>query len=299
MSNSSTVPSGACPPTFTGGILERSGGLLNPGKFVHRLRRAVLQSTARVSEGTHVDSIESRADGVFVTTRGARVHAAKALIATNAYSRDLPSAPRRMVAPLWVTLAETEPIGTERLLETGWTSRSGVYTQHVILESYRPTAEGSVVFGTRQVQVPSGRLDGRRPDPRVLADLIRGFYDRFPSLADVSVRRTWGGWIAMTPSWLPVVGEAAPNTLYLGGYNGHGLAQGPYLGTLVADVLAGGAAPRRSRGLVAPASSVRSCTALLVTRLESGVGVRSGLRPHDGRSRGRRRCAGRLRAASY
>ena len=43
----------------------------------------------------------------------------------------------------------------------------------------------------------------------------------------------------MTPSWLPVVGEAAPNTLYLAGYNGHGLAQGPYLGTLVADVLAG------------------------------------------------------------
>jgi glycine/D-amino acid oxidase-like deaminating enzyme len=234
-------PEWGLPATFTGGILERSGGLLNPGKFVRGLRHAVLRSRARVSERTHVESIESRADGVEVrTTHGARVRASKALIATNAYSRDLPSAPRRLVAPLWVTLAETEPIGRERLLETGWTSGSGLYTQHVVLESYRPTVEGTVVFGTRQVQVPKGRLGGRRPDPRILADLIRGLCDRFPSLEDVSVRRTWGGWIAMTPSWLPVAGEAAPNTLYLAGYNGHGLAQGPYLGTLVADVLAGG-----------------------------------------------------------
>jgi glycine/D-amino acid oxidase-like deaminating enzyme len=227
------------PATFSGGILERSGGLLDPGKFVHGLRRAVLQSTARVSEGSPVESIESRRDGVIVTTGGARVHAAKALIATNAYSRDLRSAPPRMVAPIWVTLAETEAIGTERLIETGWTSRSGVYTQHVILENYRPTARGTLVFGTRQVQASRGRLDRRRPEPRVLADLIRGFHARFPSLGDVSIRRTWGGWIAMTPSWLPVAGQAAPNILYVAGYNGHGLAQGPYLGTLVADVLAG------------------------------------------------------------
>jgi glycine/D-amino acid oxidase-like deaminating enzyme len=232
-------PAWGLPVTFSGGILERSGGLLNPGKFVSGLRRAVLQSTVRVSEASPVESIESRSDGVIVTSNGARVHAAKALIATNAFSRDLRSAPPRMVAPVWVTLAETEPVETERVLETGWTSRSGVYTQHVILESYRPTAEGTLVFGTRQVQASRGPVTDRRPEPRVLADLIRGFHSRFPSLGDVSIRRTWGGWIAMTPSWLPVVGEAAPNTYYLAGYNGHGLAQAPYLGTLVADVLAG------------------------------------------------------------
>jgi len=43
----------------------------------------------------------------------------------------------------------------------------------------------------------------------------------------------------MTPSWLPVVGEAAPNILYCLGYNGHGLAQAPYLGSLLADRLGG------------------------------------------------------------
>jgi glycine/D-amino acid oxidase-like deaminating enzyme len=77
-----------------------------------------------------------------------------------------------------------------------------------------------------------------RPDPPIVADLIRGFHDRFPSLSAISARRAWGGWIAMTPSWLPVVGEAAPGIFYSVGYNGHGLAQAPYLGALIADRLA-------------------------------------------------------------
>ncbi len=51
-------------------------------------------------------------------------------------SGELPFAPPRVVAPLWVTLAETEPIAAERLAKTGWTSRAGIYTQHLVLESY-------------------------------------------------------------------------------------------------------------------------------------------------------------------
>ena len=43
----------------------------------------------------------------------------------------------------------------------------------------------------------------------------------------------------MTPSWLPVAGEAKRGVAYAVGYNGHGIAQAPYLGTLMADRLAG------------------------------------------------------------
>ncbi|WP_051400228.1 FAD-dependent oxidoreductase [Haloechinothrix halophila] len=70
-------------------------------------------------------------------------------------------------------------------------------------------------------------------------DIARGFHTRFPSLRDVALERAWGGWIAMTPPWLPVAGEAAKNVFYTIGCNGHGLAQAPYLGTLLGDRLAG------------------------------------------------------------
>ncbi|GAA3168309.1 hypothetical protein GCM10017688_15880 [Streptomyces ramulosus] len=42
---------------------------------------------------------------------------------------------------------------------------------------------------------------------------------------DVAIERAWGGWIAMTPSWLPVAGEATRHVSYLIACNGHGLAQ--------------------------------------------------------------------------
>ena len=227
------------PHAFLGGILERAGGILNPGLFARGLREALRNSGARVFERSSVQAVEPDGARVVVSVPGGRVRAGRVVLATNAYTRDLPFAPRRVVAPLWVTLAETERIEPERLDATGWTSRTGLYTQHIILESYRPTARGTVVFGSRLPQPPRGALGAREPEPKVVADLVRGFHERFPSLRDIAPQRAWGGWIAMTPSWLPVAGEAAPNVFYAVGYNGHGLAQAPYLGTLLADRLAG------------------------------------------------------------
>ena len=195
------------------------------------------------------------------------------LLATNAYSRDLAIAPRRLATPLWVSEVETEPFAPERVDEIGWTSRAGIATLHALLENYRLTARNTIVFGTRNVQPARGSMRGRRPDPQVVADLVRGFRERFPSLRDVAPRRAWGGWIAVTPSWLPVAGEIGPRVLYGIGCNGHGLAQAPYLGTLLADRLAGDqvhddlravwrARPRFAPALLASAPATRAAWTL-------------------------------------
>lgn len=231
------------PDRFLGGIHEKVGGVLNPGHLMRGLREVLRRSSARVYERTAVHAVEPAPGAITLHTPAARVQAGRVVLATNAFTRDLRFAPRRIVRPLWVTLAETEPIDADRLAETGWTSRAGIYTQHLILESFRPTKRGTIVFGTRQVQTARERpLAPRTPDTTVVDDIARGFRDRFPSLRDVSVCRTWGGWIAMTPSWLPVVGEATPNVFYAVGYNGHGLAQAPYVGKLLADRLVEGKA---------------------------------------------------------
>lgn len=227
------------PSSFLGGILERSGGTLNPGKFARDVRLALTASGARVFEQAPVETMESTDRSAILTTPCGSVDASQVLLATNAYTRDQSFGPKGFVAPLWVTMAETEPLDPERLMECGWTSRSGVYTQHLVLENYRPTVRDTIVFGTRLVQAPDGALSDRHSEKRVVDDLTRGFHDRFPSLRDVSVARVWGGWIAMTSSWLPIVGRLGPNVFYLLGYNGHGLAQAPYLGTLLADHIAG------------------------------------------------------------
>ncbi|MER5390893.1 FAD-binding oxidoreductase [Saccharopolyspora sp. NPDC002686] len=227
------------PGTFLAGLFEPLGGLLNPGKFALGLREALLESGARVFERTPVRTVEPTSAGVVVNVPGGHVRAERVVLATNAYSRELAVAPKRLANPVWVRMVETDPIDSARLEATGWRSRSGIVTKHNIMESYRLTPRGTIVFGVRRLSAGRGALESRTPDPAAVADLARGFRTRFPSLRDVALDRTWGGWIAMTSPWLPVAGEATKNVSYLIGCNGHGLAQAPYLGTLLADRLAG------------------------------------------------------------
>ncbi|MEU9294380.1 FAD-binding oxidoreductase [Streptomyces sp. NPDC048266] len=227
------------PDSFLGGVYERAGGLLNPGAFAFGIREALLRSGARVFEGTPVQAVDPEGAQVVVRTAGGHVRAERVVLATNAYSRALAATPSRLAAPVFVSLVESEPIEPGRLEATGWTSGAGIATQHNLMESYRPTPRGTVVFGVRRLQPGRGAVREREPDTVVVTDLARGFHARFPSLRDIAPQRAWGGWVALTPSWLPVAGEAVRNVFYVIGCNGHGLAQAPYLGTLLADRLAG------------------------------------------------------------
>ena len=81
--------------------------------------------------------------------------------------------------------------------------------------------------------------DSRLPDQAVVNDLVRGLRDHFPTLHAIAPTRAWGGCIGMTPSNMAVAGTASPRIHYSIAGNGHGLPQAPYLGSLVADHLAG------------------------------------------------------------
>lgn len=229
------------PAAFLGGMFEKVGGLLNPGKYALGVRQALVDAGARVFERTPVGAVDTSRSGVTVGAPGGRVRAERVLLMTNARSKDLNAVPRRLATPVWTSLVETEPIPGERLDEIGWTSRMGIVTQHMLLENYRLTPRNTIVFGTRQLETARGALGARPASPAVVADLLRGFRQRFPTLSDVAPERAWGGWIGMATSWLPTAGETDRRVLYALGCNGHGLAQAPYLGHLLADRLAGDA----------------------------------------------------------
>nr|WP_222131962.1 FAD-dependent oxidoreductase [Pseudonocardia sp. C8] len=230
------------PPTFLGGLHEPTGGSLNPGKFSLGVRRAVIRAGVRVFEKTTVESVEDHGGGVVVSTPAGRVRADRAVLATNAHARELAIAPRRLAAPIWVSLVETAPIDPERLAATGWTSRSGIVTTHNIMQNFRVTRRNTIVSGVRRLESGGGRraLPARTSDPAVVADITGGLHARFPSLRDVPLERTWGGWIAMTPSMQQIAGQTTRNVTYLCACNGHGLAQAPYVGSMLADRIAGG-----------------------------------------------------------
>ena len=107
-------------------------GLLDPGRYVRGLRRAVIAAGAQLLERSPVTRVEPGPTIVAHTEHG-RVRARHLVVATNAYSSELrtkvPS-----VARIQVQLFRTAPLSPAQLASLQWGSRAGVYTAHEILE---------------------------------------------------------------------------------------------------------------------------------------------------------------------
>jgi len=231
------------PRAFLFGVLEERGGTLHPGKYVMALRDAALAAGVRLFERTHVVQLE---DGkpVRVRTDRGRLTADRAVIATNAYTPAL-GWKTRSLAPLRVSLFETEPLDPGQLAVLGWRNREGVYTAHEILESYRLTVRGTIVGGSKMVRYAWGNALPNGYDPDAFRFIERGFNDRFPDLGKVKIATFWGGWIGLTLDFLPLIGTAGAhaNVHYGLGYAGHGVAQATFMGSLLAERVQGRAHP--------------------------------------------------------
>jgi glycine/D-amino acid oxidase-like deaminating enzyme len=68
------------------------------------------------------------------------------------------------------------------------------------------------------------------------------FYQLFPHLAGLGLKRRWAGRIDMTPDLLPIMDKFdSPAGLYVGaGFSGHGFALGPVTGRLLSELIAEG-----------------------------------------------------------
>ena len=221
------------------GFLEERGGVLHPGRYVRALREAAIGAGAHVLESTPVEAVAEGAAVRVETPRGS-ASAPVCVLATNAYTPRL-GLLRSAIAPLQVSLFATAPLTAEQRERVGWEGGEGIYTAHEILESFRLTADGRVVGGSRHVRWSYGGRPLPDRDPAAEAGLESMLRARFPELTDLAVERCWSGPIAMTLDFLPAIGRAGRhgNLLFAIGYNGHGIAQASYAGALVARMALG------------------------------------------------------------
>ncbi|MCA9649608.1 MAG: FAD-dependent oxidoreductase [Myxococcales bacterium] len=258
------------PPCFVLGFHEPSGGLLDPGRYVRGLRRAVIAAGAQLLERSPVTRVEPGPTIVAHTEHG-RVRARHLVVATNAYSSELrtkvPS-----VARIQVQLFRTAPLSPAQLASLQWGSRAGVYTAHEILESYRLTADQRIVGGSKFIRYGFGGRALPDVDPEVARRLEATFRARFPSLLEVPVTDHWGGPTGFALDFLPRVGRTGRhgNVLYAIGWAGHGVAQASYAGEMLADLLlereGPGAALWGRRGLPMPPEPLRWLVSQALTR---------------------------------
>jgi gamma-glutamylputrescine oxidase len=217
-------------------------GILDPGRLVAGLSAAVKRRGGQIIEGARVQSITRGAPVELCLADGRRLVAGHVVVAASGYASTLNLQPGRLV-PLHLRVLLTEPLDPAQLESLGWWNREGVIDSRRLFHYFRLTDDNRILFGGGQPRyVWGGRLDDRPAEGRDLERLAEAFRQRFPTLRDLAIARSWTGVIAYTLDALPVIAPAPgyERVVFVGGWCGHGIALGVSSGRWVQELIATG-----------------------------------------------------------
>ncbi|MDZ4298313.1 MAG: FAD-binding oxidoreductase [Moraxellaceae bacterium] len=224
------------PKAFDIGVLDPRGGHLDPGKYVMGLRMAAIAAGVRIYENTRVVGINEATTPVVITTERGSVRAEKVIVATNGYTPVTLGLLKEKIIPIRVSLFRTARLTQQQLEALGWSGREGIITAHKSIEHYRLTSDNRILGGSKYAKYSYGSKLAEGYQPMVFSSFMNLLRERFPEIPDVKIESFWGGWIGMTPDFLPLsFSNSRSNVFYGMGYNGHGIAHATYNGQLLAD----------------------------------------------------------------
>ena len=215
---------------YLGGLIDPRSGHLHPLKFTQGVARAAETAGADIFENSRLLRYEDGPEVTVHTAHGA-VRCAHLVLCGNAYIGAVAPALARRILGVGTYIIATEPLGEQRMRAL-LPSNAAIADINWILDYFRSTADYRLLFG--------GRVSYSAVQPPRLADSMRKRMLRiFPSLADVKVAYTWGGYLDITMSRAPNFGRLAPNVFYMQGFSGHGMSLTGLAGKLVAEAVAG------------------------------------------------------------
>jgi glycine/D-amino acid oxidase-like deaminating enzyme len=130
-----------------------------------------------------------------------------------------------------------------------WKNRK-LFRFHVGRPLWRDLARLGLISGTRRDPLTYDRDAEPVPNPEKVRRSLEEFLRLFPNLQGLSIERSWGGYIDVTPDALPVL-DAVPSPkgfVLASGFSGHGFAMGPIAGRLVAELIVDAKASLEIRG---------------------------------------------------
>jgi gamma-glutamylputrescine oxidase len=215
---------------YLGGLIDPRSGHLHPLKYTQGVARAAESAGAKIFENSEVLRYE---DGpkVLVHTAQGTVRCAHLVLCGNAYIGAVAPPLARRILGVGTYIIATEPLGEERARAL-LPSNAAIADINWILDYFRRSADHRLLFG--------GRVSYSAVQPPRLAESIAKRMLRiFPTLADVKVAYSWGGYLDITMSRAPDFGRLAPNVFYMQGFSGHGMSLTGLAGKLVAEAVAG------------------------------------------------------------
>lgn len=221
---------------FVGRLYQPGDMWLQPYLLVSRL---MASSGARVLENCEVRAIEQADDTVTLRGRRATVECRQAILATNAYSRNLHEYFRDKVFPTRAQMYATEPSAEPRLI----TMPTGADDGNAY---FRQLPDGRfLIGGHRDRFVPEEVGYGDETTPQLQASMQSWVAERFPEVAMLAVTHRWSGIMGFTADAMPLIGRLPdmPSIYFAVGFTGSGMSYGPLAARLTADYVLDGAHP--------------------------------------------------------
>lgn len=232
-----------------GGMLNASGGHLNPLAYVRGLAKAAEAAGARIFEGTAVTGLERAGDGWRLTTPGGTILADRVLLASNCYTDWFapslaPKIARSLIPVLsWQMATAPQPEAVRAQILPGLQALSDT---HGDLRFFRWDARGRLVSGGAMI-VP---FDGARRLKALIGERLAGI---FPAMGVPTFDYVWNGRIGMTHDRMPRFHRLGDGLWTWEACNGRGVALASALGPVFADALDG----KPAKDLPVPLTEVR------------------------------------------
>jgi glycine/D-amino acid oxidase-like deaminating enzyme len=229
-------------PTYLAGLwVQDRHALVDPAALAWGLRRVALELGVRIHERTPASGIEPEGDGVVVVTPRARVHARRAVLATNAFP-PLARSIRRYVIPVYDYVLMTEPLTPAQLEAIGWRARQGLADSANRFHYYRLSRDDRILWGGYDAIYHYGNAvaPGLEDRPETFTRLAGHFFATFPQLEGIRFTHRWAGAIDTCSRFCVMWGTAlGGRASYAVGYTGLGVGASRFGARVALDLISG------------------------------------------------------------
>jgi glycine/D-amino acid oxidase-like deaminating enzyme len=228
-------------PAFRSGAFYPTAATVQPARLALGLRERLRSREVEVFESSPAHTVRNLPGGAEARTATGTVRAGTAVLAIGAAAkgRGWPLRGRLSIASSHIVLTEPVP---DLLEEIGWTGGECITDSRALLNYFRTTPDGRILFGWGGGRIAMGaRMNGRAElDAGVIEETIEHLYTYFPGTAGRRIEHAWGGPIDASPTHLPLILPRG-KVHTAAGYTGNGV--GPSY--MVARTLASLALDRR------------------------------------------------------
>jgi len=217
---------------FQGGVIDHGAGHLHPLNFAIGLAQAAQAAGARLHEMSEVLDLAPGAKPVLRTAAGS-VTCDQVILAGNGYLGNLAPKVAARVMPINNFLIATEPLGDRAASVLA--RNIAVADSRFVVNYWRLSEDNRLLFG-------GGESYGYRFGD-IAATVTKPMLRIYPQLRGARIDYAWGGTLAITMNRMPAWMRVERNILAASSCSGHGVALSTLSGKVLADLVAGEAAP--------------------------------------------------------